>query len=92
MQQYIFSNLSSTHFPQVGLTFFVSQSLWPYPAPIVEVPADLADQSLGVLSVSVAGEAKAPSSKLTWDLLPTPGGDRVHVQLQKLNWMQQDLI
>lgn len=83
----------------MGLTFFCftesvdsNQSLWPYPAPTVEVPADLADQSLGGLSVSVAGEAKAPSSKLTWDLLPTPGGDRVHVQLQKLNWMQQDLI
>lgn len=39
----------------------------------MEVPADFVDQSLGGLSVSVAGEAKALSSKLTWDLLPTPG-------------------
>lgn len=41
--------------------------------PTMEVPADFVDQSLGGLSVSVAGEAKALSSKLTWDLLPTPG-------------------
>lgn len=41
--------------------------------PTVEVPADLFDQSTGGLSASVAGEAIALSSKLTWDLLPTPG-------------------
>ncbi len=40
--------------------------------PTVEVPADLVDQS-AALSVSVAAEAIALSSKLTWDLLPTPG-------------------
>lgn len=57
-------------------------SLWPYLAPTVEVPADLADQSPGGLSVSVASEATVPSSKLTWDLLPSPGGDRVHIQTQ----------
>lgn len=39
----------------------------------VEVPADLVDQSTEGLSVCVAGEAVALSSKLTWDLLPTPG-------------------
>lgn len=44
-----------------------------YLLPTVEVPADLVDQSTGGLSVSVAGEAIALSSKLTWDLFPIPG-------------------
>lgn len=41
--------------------------------PTVEVPADLVDQSVEGFSVSVAGETIALSSRLTWDLLPTPG-------------------
>lgn len=41
--------------------------------PTVGVPADLVDQSTEDLSVFVADEVVALSSKLTWDLLPTPG-------------------
>lgn len=37
------------------------------------VLADVLDQSPGDLFGSEVDEAKAPSSKLTWDLLPTPG-------------------
>lgn len=40
--------------------------------PVVDVPADLVDQEPEGLSASVAGEAVVLSSKLTWDLLPTP--------------------
>ena len=44
-----------------------------YLVPTVEVPAaGLVDQSAGGLSESVAGDAITLSSKLTWDLLPTP--------------------
>lgn len=57
--------------------------------PVVDIPADLVDQEPGGLSASVAGEAVVLSSKLTWDLLPTPEKNITYLPFKQRNSYNQ---